>query len=147
MQVDEYFSKSTGLANTVKFIASQEKTVVVHQSHTLPDTLMAKVAQLLSSPRLETRFQGERWLAELLVYGTGDDQETPPLLHERNTSSSSEGDGGNIRTAAHTKLWELAKSSAVGGRESFAHVVDLYLRRKNHTKVRLYWDPIVIACR
>lgn len=82
MHVDEYFSKSTGLANVIEFVVSQEKTTIHHQSHALPDTLVAKVAQLLNSSRLELQIQGERWLVNRLVYGA-DDRVLQPFVSGR----------------------------------------------------------------
>lgn len=62
LHVDEYFVQSSSLSNTIKLLRD-------HKKQDATEALTAKVSHMLSSSRLEDRFQGERWLAELVSFG------------------------------------------------------------------------------
>ncbi|TYZ63648.1 hypothetical protein PybrP1_006781 [[Pythium] brassicae (nom. inval.)] len=62
LHVDEYFVQSPSLRTTITVLKNQATQDVA-------EALMAKVTQLLASSRAEDRFQGERWLAELVSFG------------------------------------------------------------------------------
>lgn len=60
--MDEYFAQSPSLSTTITVLRDQA-------THDVPEALIAKVSHLIASSRAEDRFQGERWLAELMRFG------------------------------------------------------------------------------
>ncbi|KAF1318210.1 hypothetical protein FI667_g14147, partial [Globisporangium splendens] len=171
IHVDEYYAQSSVLKNTIQLLRDQE-------AHNVTEVLMTKITQLLNSNRIEDKFQGERWLAELITYGlsceepsssksnnsfltrrffnNGNDQlsesvvfSSPdglteesmlaPLHPETRGGTDMEetccfDEDANIRIAAGSKFWELAKSSSPAQRESFVRILTTFVRRRLRSK-------------
>jgi hypothetical protein len=155
LHVDEYFARSASLAHAMKLLTNQPPQLT-HDS--VAEMIAAKAHQLVMAPRLEDRFKGERWLAELLCHGLrveigtinsdnnigdGSTLEQQFLLAEGTPASDDQleeslcyDEGAEIRLAARATLWELSRSASVTSRLAFAHVLSLFTRRRVWSGVR-----------
>uniref|UniRef100_K3X5M8 Uncharacterized protein n=1 Tax=Globisporangium ultimum (strain ATCC 200006 / CBS 805.95 / DAOM BR144) TaxID=431595 RepID=K3X5M8_GLOUD len=171
IHVDEYYAQSSVLKNTIQLLHDQD-------AHNVTEVLMIKVTQLLSSNRIEDKFQGERWLAELITYGLSCEEPlssksnnsfltrrfsnnskdqlsesvifsgpddiaeesmlAPPHVDSRGGVDLEEtccfDENANIRIAAGSKFWELAKSSSPAQRESFVRILTTFVRCRLRSK-------------
>ncbi|KAG7397860.1 hypothetical protein PHYBOEH_012051 [Phytophthora boehmeriae] len=146
-QVEDYFGPNPTLAKAIVAAKKQDNV-------NMGDILVSQVSKQLHSNRAVERFCGERWLAELLLYGqddvfssygsqadtvSGAARNQAEVFLVRPAAPVGEDleetfcydEGGEVGAVAQAKFWELiSPSSALGLRVSFPRVLELFVRRK-----------------
>lgn len=144
LRVEEYYVCSESLAHSLSLLADMAPQ---QQHDSLAELITNKCLTLIKSLVVEERFKGERWLAELLVFGLHKEavlkegSSAPTKLLAGGTSAAgTSGDAleetfcfdedAKVRLCARNKLWELAKSRVEACRQSAASIIALFTRRQ-----------------